>query len=796
MKPKIAYISGLILVLAAEFWSSSTNAAVDVSKLPPPVNRTVEFTRDIFPIFETSCLKCHGPERPKGRFRLDNQEMAFKGGANGIDIHPGESLKSPLLHYVAGLDPEMLMPPEGKGDPLTTEQVALLRAWIDQGASWGNASVETNRLEFSFSPVIRYFAVSGDERAFSEHQYIRPGVHYGVEDVYLKQKKSPDTTVTAEGSFLPRDEEYRFRMTLEKQDFGFVQGGFEHWRKYYDDSGGYYPPFSPSIYSLDRDLYLKQGRAWIDFGLTMPDLPRIVLGYEYQFKDGAKSTLQWGETGSAPSADDGRNIYPAYKMIDEKVHIFKFDLSHELYGFGLSDTFRAEFYELRNLRANALFVPSGQTKPETLAIIREEHDHFQGANTFRIDRTLNDWAYVSGGYLYTFTDADAVLRQGTFNSYGSTTNGDFWGSQGIVLSQNSHVLNLNGRLGPWDDLTISAGVVSEFMHQEGLGRVSFDVGDPAVGLFMAPAQIDANLRKASLGENLIIRYGKIPFTVLYAEARLKQERYDQYEEQVGGFHDFARNTEASVQNQDYRAGFTVSPWQRVSLNAQYRRAERLSDYDHVRDSKFGFSPGVGYPAFILSREMMTDEAELKLSLKPASWLKTSIGYKIVTTDYENVTSAVPGLSQGGDVFAGNFDAHVYSAGVTLTPWRRWYLSTSGTIYDSRISTFQNGVGSMVPYKGQIYSGLVSATYLVDEKTDLTGNYYFSRSDYGQNNFAAGLPVGLDYERHGLMAGVTKRFKKVTANLQYGWFHYREASSGYQNDYDAHAVFATLTYRWP
>ena len=62
---------------------------------------------------------------------------------------------SPLIHFVAGLDEDMRMPQ--KGEPLTAEQIGLLRAWIDQGATWpddgkGAAATETH---WSFKPVVR-----------------------------------------------------------------------------------------------------------------------------------------------------------------------------------------------------------------------------------------------------------------------------------------------------------------------------------------------------------------------------------------------------------------------------------------------------------------------------------------------------------------------------------------------------------------------------------------------------------------------------------------------------------------
>ncbi len=108
-------------------------ATVDVSKLPPAATRPVEFARDVQPIFAKSCVSCHGPEKQKGGYRLDSPAATLKGGeAFSPAIKPGDSAGSPLIHLVAGLVPDSLMP--AKGDPLTAEQIGLLRAWIDQGA--------------------------------------------------------------------------------------------------------------------------------------------------------------------------------------------------------------------------------------------------------------------------------------------------------------------------------------------------------------------------------------------------------------------------------------------------------------------------------------------------------------------------------------------------------------------------------------------------------------------------------------------------------------------------------------
>jgi hypothetical protein len=78
----------------------------------------------------------------------------MKGGELGKAIIPGKSSESPLIRYVSGLDKDIKMPP--KGDRLTTEQVASLKAWIDQGADWpeGNATVDA-RNHWAFKPPVK-----------------------------------------------------------------------------------------------------------------------------------------------------------------------------------------------------------------------------------------------------------------------------------------------------------------------------------------------------------------------------------------------------------------------------------------------------------------------------------------------------------------------------------------------------------------------------------------------------------------------------------------------------------------
>ena len=154
-----------------------------------------------------------------------------------MDIVPGQSAKSPLIHYVARLVEDMEMPPPGKGEKLTATQVGLLRAWIDQdkGQDWSLLEAP-NKTEISLSETLSWISVSGNERVFREHYWRREGWNGGFERFELKERMGPETLLTLKGRALRDD--YGVTLSLDKNHLGFVRMGAEQYRKYYSDSGG------------------------------------------------------------------------------------------------------------------------------------------------------------------------------------------------------------------------------------------------------------------------------------------------------------------------------------------------------------------------------------------------------------------------------------------------------------------------------------------------------------------------------------------------------------------------------
>lgn len=105
----------------------------------------VSFAEDVQPIFERECLECHdrsGEGIVASGFGVNDYASVMKGTNLGPVIIPGSSISSTLYLVVAQKTaPEIQMPPhdpqslaEGRGKPLSDDELEIIAAWIDQGA--------------------------------------------------------------------------------------------------------------------------------------------------------------------------------------------------------------------------------------------------------------------------------------------------------------------------------------------------------------------------------------------------------------------------------------------------------------------------------------------------------------------------------------------------------------------------------------------------------------------------------------------------------------------------------------
>ena len=186
-----AYFSLLAVVMITLAWTAHQGGSLThggdylTRYMPPTIKRLVApsavsshpnsfFARHIYPVLDTKCAACHGTNKEQGGLRLDSYEALMAGGKDGVVIAPKNPDGSLLLQKVTlpPSDPHF-MPAEGRA-PLTPDEIARIRAWVQAGASAEAASVPgifiAGDVEDTPPPVGDYGALMGEIRQMQQSQ--------------------------------------------------------------------------------------------------------------------------------------------------------------------------------------------------------------------------------------------------------------------------------------------------------------------------------------------------------------------------------------------------------------------------------------------------------------------------------------------------------------------------------------------------------------------------------------------------------------------------------------------------
>lgn len=119
----------------------ASKPAGDMMPVIPDASTKVEFEKHVLPILERSCFECHSAKlkKPKGGIRLDDLELIRDKSRSDNLVLPHKPDKSTLVKSISlKKDDDDLMPPANEGKPLSTEEIALIRRWVDEGANFGS----------------------------------------------------------------------------------------------------------------------------------------------------------------------------------------------------------------------------------------------------------------------------------------------------------------------------------------------------------------------------------------------------------------------------------------------------------------------------------------------------------------------------------------------------------------------------------------------------------------------------------------------------------------------------------
>ena len=778
----------VILLSGAGLWAAEP---VDTARLPIPAERRVDFATDIRPLFDRSCMKCHGDIRPKSDYRMTSREAALAGGELGVAILPGDSADSPLVHYIAGLVEDMEMPPKGKAPSLSPKEISLVRGWIDQGAAWPS----TEKTKFNVDPVARWITLSGSGEAFRRHWGMTEGLVLGVSQVTANGQTNGGVNVGFDGRTLGGDEDHQVSLRLDRPGLGYAEAGYESWREFGYGTGGYFEGLNVSPFRLAKAPYLDHDRAWLSTGLAKRDVPKLDFTYERLGRNGRLDIQQWG--GIPIDEFQTRAVYPAAKSVEETIHRLSLRAEHEIGNTQIEDMLTVEIGDMDTERENVDFfnLPAIGTKPDYLTQIGQDREFKRGANSLRLTRQLKDWWRVSLGHHFTKFDGDAGLDVVSLspNDPGETP---WFGdrSNAIRMRQRSHFVNATTLMGPWRHLTLSGGVQGESTRRQGMAT--------GLALGSSPARFASGEDRAGFEGNVQLNYTGLNHTVLMLGSRLRGERTDLREDgQIDsdwGAEGFLRDSDETGRLARYRAGFAWSPSTEWLLRGGYKWRDSRSDFAHPLDTDLSEESGNGYPAFINRRRARGDVIDLGFSWRRLPNFLPEFRWERHRTDYELGTQSFKEpwggpYRAGGRHWVGRNESDVFSLSITSIPNTRLVATTSIGYTDTWTGTIESAALGLRPFEGDTWFYVDHLSYTLGQATDLTLYRSYYRVDYGDTNLPGEIAYGLDAERYGIVLGLRHRLGQAALfHLQYGWFSNSEPSANGVHDYKAHMLLATLS----
>ncbi len=160
----------LLLLLFSTILFPAKSVCGEENNTASSTEKTVDFKKQILPIFQAKCLDCHDENTQESKFRLDRKSALLQGGDSGEPaIILGDSQQSHLMKLVRGEEPDHVMPPD-EDERLSSTQIQLLKMWIDQGANWpgpnGIVTQEKKKSDhWSFQPLkkIKPPVITGDD---------------------------------------------------------------------------------------------------------------------------------------------------------------------------------------------------------------------------------------------------------------------------------------------------------------------------------------------------------------------------------------------------------------------------------------------------------------------------------------------------------------------------------------------------------------------------------------------------------------------------------------------------------
>jgi hypothetical protein len=676
-----------------------------------------------------------------------------------------------------------------------------------------------NWIELGIGGVI----TSGDKAQFEEQHWLPGDQPYGgIQDLHFEGTLGKDGLFSVDGHGIWDTNDYDIQIQLSKPKLGYIKAGFTEFRSWYDGNGGFFPHNNVFFPPPFPEMHIDRGDAWVELGLRVPNWPEITIRYSHEFRDGQKDSTTWGDTTlTGLPVNPTRKLVPSFRDIDETRDIVSFEASKTI---GNTDVLLGMRYEHNedddslNMERNAGsvgVVPGGQR-----FVTQHQKDDVDLFSGHAITETrFSDSLWFTAGYSYTTLQNDL---SGT-RIFGTSFDSAF-GEPVPTLDQRDHafidlagiaqvkenLFNANLFWMPLENLTILTGfrythenldTDSTFLAEEPVPNTPpFTPTNPAGGFHYGPPEPGFGARLADydlFAQRLELRYTGINNLALYAEGEWEEE-YGHVNENQNIDEDVPLDKNTNSLGQKYTLGANWYPMMRLTVSGQYYH--QIASYHD--DIITAFFPR------LINQDWNTDDLNVRITFRPKvpAWL----GTVSLVTRYDFVHTSIDGqweVFSDGELLAeletGEIKKHVISEAINWNPLARFYMQVNFSYTLNQTDTPANDINlvpntspTVVNFMNDYWTVTTSAGYIIDDKTTFNSDFSFYCANDHFKNPAVAMIYGLGATEYTASASITRQLTKNTRLLlKYGYYNYRDVTSGGHNNYQAHSLYSGLQLRF-
>jgi len=376
-----------------------------------------------------------------------------------------------------------------------------------------------------------------------------------------------------------------------------------------------------------------------------------------------------------------------------------------------------------------------------------------------------------------------------------------------------HIFNANILWMPLKDLTVLTAF--RYTHDDRESDSTFLATDAFINLppftpnnpeggahpiTPVPVAANASVDYNRFGQRLELRYDGLANWQFYAAGEWEEEFGTRLEHQSEaeeiGFELLDLNEDTSLLCQKYVAGVNWYPMMRLNLSAQYYH--KIASYDNDIVS--------GIHQRLLNEDWSTDDVNVRVTCRPK--IPTWLGTLSLVSRYDFLRSTIDTQwFLEGETFAeeqsGEIKQNVFSEALTWNPLARFYLQATFSYVLNQTDTPANNIDlipntspTVVNFRNDYWTVTSGVGYIIDDKTDFYAGYsFYCANDYFKNP-AVAVPYGLGATEYTASATLTRQLtKQMRLLLRYGYFNYRDVTSGGHNNYQAHSLYSGLQVRF-